>query len=98
MFTAIIYGYDEQVLRTKKFRSFDKLTDYGADAIVNDEDALLMEVEKDGKCVARLDFDEQRDKAFLQGYILPVHKKRLAKGDEDDRRFLAEIEAGRRHF
>ena len=99
MLTAHVYGKDEfDEVHVRKFRSTGRLTDWAAELMANDERATIMEVEQDGKVVSRIDFDEQRDKAMLNGYILPVHKKRLAKGNEDDRRFLAELEAGRRHF
>lgn len=99
MFTAHVYGKDEfDEVYVRKFRSTGKLTDWAAELMANDEKATIMVVEQGGKVVSRIDFDEQRDKAAINGFILPVHKKRLAKGDEDDRKFLAEIEAGRRHF
>ena len=94
---ATVYGYKGEVIANKTFRSHERLTDYLADVCGNDEHAQRAEV-TDGTNVQHVNFDEQRDKAVLNGYILPVHKKRLAKGDEDDRRFLAELEAGRRHF
>lgn len=99
MFTAHVYGKDEfDEVHVRKFRSTNSLTDWAAMLMANDERATIMEVEQGGKVVSRIDFEEQRDKAMLNGYILPVHKKRLANGNEDDRRFLAELNAGRRRF
>ena len=99
MFTVKVYGYEnEEPIETKRFRSNGKLTDYLADVCGMNEKAKCAEV-TDGTNVGHVDFDKQRDKAMLDGYILPVHEKRLlATGDPDDAKFVAELRAGRRHF
>lgn len=96
---VLVFDYEGHGLYDRRFRSKGRLTDWLADLTCNDEHAKWADVfNAAGAIVEQVMFDEQRDKAMLDGYILPVHKKRLAKGDEDDRRFLAELEAGRRHF
>ena len=95
---ATVYGYKGEVIANKTFRSYERLTDYLADVCGNDEHAQCAEV-TDGTNVGHVDFDKQRDKAMLDGYILPVHEKRLlATGDPDDAKFVSELRAGRRHF
>ena len=97
MFTAHVYGKDEfDEVHVRKFRSTNSLTDWAAELMANDERATIMEVEQDGKVVSRIDFEEQRDKAMLNGYILPVHEKMLVKAGEGE--FVKEIHNGRRHW
>lgn len=79
MLFAYVYGYDDQLLRMPTFKSFDKLTDYGAEVCGNDENAKYMEVYRDGHYEGTVDFDVERDRALLNGYELPVHRKMLAK-------------------
>ena len=99
MLHAMVFDYEGHTLHERKFRSNAKLQDWAADLIANDADAKWMDVfNPAGAIVGQVKFDELRDKAALDGYILHVHKKRLAEGDELAREFLAEIEAGRRHF
>ena len=75
MFTAKINGYDGAILATKRFRSQARMEDYLADVMGSDEHAKDVDIERDGRIVGHVDFDELRDRALLNGYILPVHRK-----------------------
>ena len=97
MFTVKVYGYEnELVIYKRAFKTTAQVTDYGAELCANDEKARCMEVLKDNKVVGGVDFDEQRDKAMLNGHILPVHEKMLTKVGEGE--FVKEIHAGRRRW
>lgn len=79
MYFAYVYDYSNELYRSPTFDSFDKLTDYAADLVANDENAKSMEVYQDGAYRGGMDFDEQRDRALLDGYELPIHKKMLER-------------------
>lgn len=79
MYFAYVYDYNNELYRFPTFDTFDELTDYAADLVANDENAKNMEVFQDGAYRGEMDFDEQRDRALLDGYELPIHKKMLAK-------------------
>ena len=79
MYFAYVYDYNNELYRSPEFESFDALTDYAADLVANDENAKRMEVRRDGVYQGEMDFDEQRDRALLDGYELPIHRKMLEK-------------------
>lgn len=79
MFFAYVYDYNDELYRQPTFDTLDALTDYGAELMGNDENAKYMEVFQDGAYRGEVKFDELRDRAILNGYELPVHRKMLAR-------------------
>ena len=79
MVFAYVYDYNDELYRQPSFDTFDALTDYGAELTANDENAKRMEVYQDGAYRGEMDFDEMRDRALLNGYELPIHRKMLAR-------------------
>ena len=79
MYFAYVYDYDNELYRSPAFDTFDELTDYAARLVAEDENARRMEVRQDGAYRGEMDFDEQRDRALLDGYGLPIHRKMLER-------------------
>ena len=96
MFNAKVYGYEGEVYLDRHFATMDALLDFGADLMGTNEYSKEMDVYQDGVKVGHVDFDEQRDRAMLDGYILPIHEKMLVKAGEGE--FVKEIHNGRRHW
>ncbi len=78
MFDVKVYGYENNVYVECKFRSFEKLSDFGAKLAGNDEQAKEMHIYKGGAEVGFVDFDVLRDKALAEGHTLPIHEKMVA--------------------
>ena len=62
---------------SKRFKTFDRATDYCADVVGNMIQAAKIRINNNGED-ATLDCWELRDKAIANGYELPVHRQMLA--------------------
>lgn len=79
MFNAKVYGYDDELYLDRHFATYNALLDFGADLMGTNEYAKSMDVYQDGAKVGSVDFDKQRDRAILNGYELPIHRKMLSR-------------------
>lgn len=78
MFTTKVYDEHGKLIETRKFRTFDKMTDYNAAIVGCMLDAATIQVDN-GSEVSTVDCWQLRDKAVVDGYELPVHRQMLAR-------------------
>ena len=77
MVTVTVFNEFGTSIINKRFKTFDRATDYCADVVNNMIHAAKIRVNLNGEDSV-VDCWELRDKAIANGYELPVHRQMLA--------------------
>lgn len=78
---AIVYDYSDNVINSHTSKSLDIISDIISDYVATCGYAKQCSVKIDGITRDTIRFDELRDRALLEGYILPVHEQMIANGE-----------------
>lgn len=77
MYTVKVLNDNKRVIESRRFRNFNKMRDYASDVVGTVFDATTIVVDGNDEH-AVIDCWQLRDKAIVDGYELPVHRKMLA--------------------
>lgn len=77
MIYASVYDKHENLIASKRFKSFERMTDYASGVVGSMIEAATIKVDNNGEH-AVIDCWQLRDKAIANGYELPVHRQMLA--------------------
>lgn len=78
MITTKVYDEHGKLIESKRFRSFNRMTDYAAEVTGCMLKAARIVV-NDGTQEGVIDCWKERDRAVANGYELPVHREMLGE-------------------